>query len=55
MVHIRYTPEDSVYFIEDFSAFIKRVKETYGDQIEGKLLVSKLRGGSDFLDLKFDV
>lgn len=53
LVHIHYERDDSVYFMEDISKYLKRVKDTYGDEIHGELTVAKLRGAADFLDLKF--
>lgn len=53
LVHIHYDRDDAVYFIEDFSTYIRRVKSAYGNEIHGELTVAKLRGSSDFLDLKY--
>ncbi len=50
-VIVEYNRDDVVYLADDLHNFIRKMKEAYKDQIEGKITVSKLRGMVDFLEM----
>lgn len=54
-VRITYGRYDNVYFEDDCHHFIHQMKKDYGDQISGKITVTKIRGMRDFLDMTFDL
>ncbi len=51
-VRVVYDKNDAIYLNDDLNNFVRKIQKTYGEGIKGEIIVSKLRGMRDFLDMK---
>lgn len=51
LVHVTYGIHDVVYLDDDFKRFIAQVKKDYEGELRGQIIVSKIKGMMDFLDV----